>query len=91
MTIFCNVSLNPLPKLSWFIDGSPVNSIANPRISLSSDEKELTIRNVSRMDSGEYRCAANNSLGNAISSVAKLDVQCKFTVLYNQISVVHQE
>ena len=80
MTIFCNVSLNPLPKLSWFIDGSPVNSIANPRISLSSDEKELTITNVSRVDSGQYLCVANNIIGKDISNAAKLDVQCKFTV-----------
>ena len=43
------------------------------------------------MDSGQYLCEANNIIGNAISNVAKLDVQCKFTVLYNQISVVHQE
>ena len=89
VTLFCNVSGNPLPKLTWTIDGSPVNTMVNPRISLSSDKKDLTIRNVSRLDSGEYRCVANNSLGNAISNVAKLDVQCKFTVL--TISDAHQE
>ena len=91
VTLFCNASGNPPLKLSWTIDGSPVNAIANHRISLSSNKTELTITNVSRMDSGQYLCEANNIIGNAISNVAKLDVQCKFTVLYNQISVVHQE
>ena len=89
VTLFCNISANPLPKLSWTIDGSPVNTMANPRISLSLDKQELTITNVSRVVSGEYRCVANNIVGNAISNVVKLDVQCNFTVL--TISDAHQE
>ena len=66
-----------MPTFSWTIDGSAVNAAANPRISLSSDNKELTITNVSRKDSGEYRCDATNSVGTTGSKVATLDVQCK--------------
>ena len=80
VTLFCNASGNPLPELSWTLHGSPISTIANPRISLSSDKKELTIMNVSRLDNGEYRCVANNIVGNAASNAATLKVQCKFTV-----------
>ena len=52
--------------------------LENAIISFSDDKKQFTIRNVSRADSGEYRCVANNSLGNDTSNAAKLDIQCNF-------------
>ena len=79
MTLVCNATGNPAPTISWNRDGSPVDT--RVRISISDDEKQLTITNVSRTDSGEYRCVANNSLGNKTSNVAILDVQCKYNVL----------
>ena len=78
MTLFCNAPGNPAPKISWFINGFSLDpSINNSRISFSGDQKHLTITNVSRIDSGKYRCTANNSLGNATADVATLNVQCK--------------
>ena len=78
MTLTCNATGNPEPKtFLWNIDGSTVNTSVNPRIRLSSNNKELTITNVSRKDSGEYRCDATNSVGKTGSKVATLDVQCK--------------
>ena len=52
----------------------------------------MTVTNVNRTDSGEYRCVANNILGNETSDVATLDVQCKysprlFTVPYFSVIV----
>ena len=79
LTLVCNATGNPAPTLSWTRDGSPVDT--SGRISISDDKKQLTITNVSRTDSGEYRCVANNSLGNETSNVATLDVQCKYNVL----------
>ena len=75
----CNATGNPTPNFSWTKNGSPVNTTANARISLSADNKQLNIRNSTRVDSGEYRCVVNNSVGAVNSSAAFLTVQCKIT------------
>ena len=77
VTLSCDADGHPVPTISWTRDGSAVDTSDNARISFSADKKQLTITNVNKTDSGEYRCVANNSLGNAISNVAALDVQCK--------------
>ena len=77
MTLTCNATGNPEPTFSWNIGGSAVNTNVNPRITLSSDNKELTITNVNRKDSGEYKCEVTNRVGKTVSRVATLDVQCK--------------
>ena len=79
VTFSCDASGNPVPTFSWNKDGSPVNTSANPRITFSADEKQLTITNVNQADSGsQYQCVANNSIGQAITSnAASLNVQCK--------------
>ena len=78
LILFCNATGNPVPTVSWTKDGSPISS--NSRISLSDDNKQLTITNVNRTDSGEYRCVASNSLGNDTSSAATVDVLCKYSM-----------
>ena len=77
MTLSCNAAGNPVPTISWTKDGSRISN--NFRISLSPDNKQLTVTNVSRTDSGEYRCVANNSLGNDTSNAATIDIQCKLS------------
>ena len=79
MTLSCDASGNPVPTFSWTIGGAPVNTTANPRISLSSDKKQLTITNVNRSDSGDYKCVSNNNVGTVDSNAAALNVQCKNT------------
>ena len=81
MTLFCNATGNPVPTISWTKNGSPVNITDNSRIRFLKDNKQLTIPNVNRRDSGEYQCVANNSVGNDTSNVAALIVQCKYIVL----------
>ena len=76
VTLSCNATANPVPTISWIIGGSPVNTTINTRISFSEDNKQLTITDVNRTDSGEYRCVASNFLGNATSNDAILDIQC---------------
>ena len=68
VTLSCSVDGNPVPTISWTRDGSPVNTSGT--ISISDDKKQLTISNVKRTDNGNYRCVANNSLGNATSNAA---------------------
>ncbi len=79
VTLSCYATGNPAPAISWTRDGSPVDTSNNSRISFSDDKKKLTITNVNRTDSGEYRCVANNSLGTTFSA-ATLDVQCKYSI-----------
>ena len=75
----CNAIGNPVPTFSWTINGSAVNAAANPRISLSSENKELTLTNLNRTYSGnQYRCVANNIKGNVTSNAATLNIQCKY-------------
>ena len=77
MTLSCNATGNPAPTISWTKNGSP---ISNHRISLPPDKKQLTITNVNRTDSGEYRCVASNSLGSDTSSAATVNVLCKYSI-----------
>ena len=76
----CNATGNPVPTISWNRNGSPIDTSGNSsRISFSADKKQLTITNVNRTDSGEYRCVANNSVGIGTSNPATLDVICKYS------------
>jgi len=85
VTLSCDATANPPPTISWIRNGSPINTTINSRISLLKDNKQLTITNVNRTDSGEYRCVARNELGNDTSNVALLDVQCKYSILLSTI------
>ena len=83
----CAVDGKPDPTISWTRNGSPMHTNGNSRISFLEGKKQLTITNVSRTDSGEYRCVTNNSLGNATSNFVTLDVQCKNTIVVVQVGV----
>ena len=53
VSFLCNASGNPTPTFSWTINGSPVNTTSNPRITFSAYNKQLTITTVKRTDGGE--------------------------------------
>ena len=76
VTLSCNATGDPAPLVYWTKSGSIISISSGPRISFGADNKTLTIMNVSRGDSGQYRCVANNSAGENISITATLDVQC---------------
>ena len=65
----------PEPTFSWTKNGSAVT--ANDRISLSADNKHLSITNVNRTDGGEYECVATNNVETVNSNPATLTVQGK--------------
>ena len=77
VSFLCNATGNPTPTLSWTINGSPVNTTSNPRITFSAYNTQLTITTVKRTDGGEYKCLASNSVNTVTSTGAFLIVQCK--------------
>ena len=85
VTFSCNYTANPLPTTSWTKDESPITN--DSRISYSVVNKVLTIMNVNRKDSGEYRCVASNKLGNDTSEAVELNVKCEFIALSFKISI----
>ena len=90
VVLSCDARGRPFPTISWTRDGSPVDSRDSSRISFSADKKQLTITNVNRTDSGEYRCVASNELGNDTSKAATLDVRCKNgVVLLKLVRSIH--
>ena len=64
ITLSCNASGDPEPVISWF-RGESVLTRDDARIFLGADSKQLTITSIKRNNTGEYRCVANNSAGNA--------------------------
>ena len=92
VSFLCNASGNPTPTFSWTINGSPVNTTSNPRISFTADNKQLTITSVKRTDVGEYICLAINNVEIVTSTAASLIVQCKeaFTLFLSLNPTAHQ-
>ena len=88
MTFSCNSTANPLPTTLWTKDESPITN--DSRIIFSVVNKVLTITNVNRNDSGEYRCVASNKLGNDTSKAAQLNMECEFVGLYFKISITNR-
>ena len=77
VTLTCDADGNPTPTFSWTKDGSVVNTTL--RITFNENNKNLTITNVSRGDSGEYICVATNNVKTVQSNSSTLNVQCKDT------------
>ncbi|XP_022799388.1 hemicentin-1-like [Stylophora pistillata] len=91
VTLSCNVSGEPMPTISWTMNGSPLDTSDNSRISFMEDNKNLIIANVNRRDSGEYQCVANNSLGNVSSNTSTLSVQYHPAVALNPLNAAKAE
>ena len=91
VSFLCNASGNPVPTFSWTINGSPVNTTSNPRITFSAYNTQLIITTVKRTDGGEYKCLASNSVKTVTSTAASLLVQCKeaFTI-FKTFTSIHQ-
>ena len=75
----CTVDGNPSPRVTWTKNEEKLNTTTNLQLTASSlnNNNSLTIRDVHRSDSGQYRCVIINSVGNITSSPRDLNVQCK--------------
>ncbi|CAH3163880.1 unnamed protein product, partial [Pocillopora meandrina] len=89
VTLSCNSTANPLLTTLWTKDESPVTN--SSRVNFSVVNKVLTITNVNRKDSGEYRCVASNKLGNDASKAAELNVKYRPEITKHPQNVTETE
>ena len=67
----CQFDGNPTPNITWFINGSTLNT-SQPRlsVSVSGNLALLQISNSVLMDIGYYSCRGNNGIGSPATSEA---------------------
>ncbi|XP_066015799.1 hemicentin-1-like [Pocillopora verrucosa] len=73
VTLYCNATGNPAPTISWYKNGYPINNSFSTI--LSPSHEQLTIRNVNRIDRGDYTCRAKNRVGTDTSNASTINVQ----------------
>lgn len=76
----CHVMANPpVTTVTWLFNGRPLSATNNNKNQLITMlNYTLIIRNVSRHQSGDYRCLAANMEGEGLSHEVPLRVLCKF-------------
>ena len=93
LTLTCNASGDPNPNVTWTKEGAAQFNVSGHKLHLV---------NVKREDFGSYNCTAVNGYGTPATSLAVVNVKCKFYTLilsllkdkkktYNSIlnSVIH--
>ena len=87
-SITCTVTGYPVPTVVWqnsdgsslsnnrLVSGSPVNISSTGVGNVTSVSVELMVIGAMRVDTGMYRCSANNSVSNTTSNI-NITVQCK--------------
>jgi len=60
-TFLCVVSGSPSPSVVWYKDGAPVSVDDDTRLTLSDDQRRLSVRRVFRHDTGVYQCLVENA------------------------------
>ena len=88
-SITCTATGYPVPTVAWqnsdgsslsnnrLVSGSPVNISSIGIGNVSSVSVELMVIGVMRVDSGMYRCSANNSVDSTTRNIT-ITVQCKY-------------
>jgi hypothetical protein len=62
-TFNCTFSGNPTPDISWNFKNGSLSTSPRHDISTTGNVSILIVKNLTRGDSGNYECRANNSLG----------------------------
>ena len=87
-SITCTATGYPVPTVAWqnsdgsslnnnrLVSGSPMNISSTGVGNVSNVSVELMVIGAMRVDSGMYRCSADNSVGSTIRSI-NITVQCK--------------
>ena len=74
MTLFCNVTGNPAPYITWtrvWENGSDSDVLQNDTIT------QFVLTNINRSNSGTYRCAAYNGVGGSSNRTLTVSLDCK--------------
>ena len=86
----CTATGYPVPTVEWqnndgsslsnnkLVSGSPVNISSTGIGNVTSVSVELMVIGAMRVDTGMYRCSANNSV-NSITRNITITVQCKYS------------
>ena len=99
-SITCTVIGYPVPTVVWqnsdgsslsnnrLVSGSPVNISSTGVGNVTSVSVELMVIGAMRVDTGMYRCSANNSVNSTTRNIT-ITVQCKLQVMstHNYITV----
>ena len=67
----CNASGDPTPKITWTKEGLTA-------VQFKVLGHKLSIVDVKREDVGSYKCTADNGYGTPATSLAVVDVKCKY-------------
>uniref|UniRef100_A0A2I3FSD2 Protein tyrosine kinase 7 (inactive) n=1 Tax=Nomascus leucogenys TaxID=61853 RepID=A0A2I3FSD2_NOMLE len=67
VTLRCHIDGHPRPTYQWFRDGTPLSD-GQSNHTVSSKERNLTLRPAGPEHSGLYSCCAHNAFGQACSS-----------------------
>ncbi|XP_011842154.1 PREDICTED: inactive tyrosine-protein kinase 7 isoform X4 [Mandrillus leucophaeus] len=67
VTLRCHIDGHPRPTYQWFRDGTPLSD-GQSNNTVSSKERNLTLRPAGPEHSGLYSCCAHNAFGQACSS-----------------------
>ena len=91
-SITCTATGYPIPTVVWqnsdgsslsnnrLVSGSPVNISSTGVGNVTSVSVELMVIGAMRVDTGMYRCSANNSIGRDAAVNINLIIQCKCLV-----------
>ncbi|CAF4797083.1 unnamed protein product [Pieris macdunnoughi] len=83
----CSARANPRPsKILWFKQGMEIAQNVSAEVLVS--KQSLVLQNVTRNDSGEYKCTAQNDEGIATSNPVKLQVRYPPTCISSENSRV---
>ncbi|KAM9450344.1 neural cell adhesion molecule 1a isoform 1-T1 [Clarias gariepinus] len=83
VTLACYADGYPEPTVTWV--RNKVVLVADEKYSLNDDGSELTIKDVKKLDEGDYTCIARNKAGEKQEEISlKVFVQPKITYLKNQ-------
>ncbi|XP_014253959.1 protein vein isoform X2 [Cimex lectularius] len=77
LRLVCRSKGNPLPAVSWYKDGNPVNASRASRIQFKKKRSSLVIPKVRVEDAGRYECRATSVNGAISSSWATVTVSAQ--------------